>query len=326
MQENPATPVAPVGDVQELNVAHALSAMYRTMAADPSMAHLAHPSAHPEVVAGLQRFYRMLEEDLHQYTPRSWGLHVSDMSREPGWGCDRYLWFGLLGEEKTNMETDDLLRTSEVGHAMHFQLFHRIGPALLWHYRGRLEILAYYIEAEVAGDVVQSEPPLPPPPTGAEMVAIPGLISGHIDLVIDGILDGRPFRVVIDVKSTSSRKTVQRQKRGARSTSRRVLDVEPHYYRQVSGYVTLSAADYGILLFWDKQHPHNFTQQSVSHRPAIASRILNRGVLLEDALETMDVLPPATRTFCEACPFAAPCGRADSRVLDTIWEKGEESC
>lgn len=281
-----------------LNIAVALEEMYRQVA--DRGAHdgdLWNPAHYPVAVTGLKKFYQDLSEELETPRDRSPGLHLSDVTGEIGWECDRYLFFVDLQEPQPPKFRDDLIRTFEVGKGMHLQLFTRIVPAIEMKYGPRVKVLDFKVEE-------------PAPDDGS---GITGTMDVWIELLVydaDAIGDesrAQRVKVVIDVKSTSVNESSKR-KRGQtpkQSTEREVTG-DPKYLRQVSTYVTRSDSDYAILLFWEKQFPHRFSQTTRARNDRVYQRVLKRVGAVRQHIADM-TLPAPNRRVCSGCPYRDRC-------------------
>lgn len=284
-------------DVFRLDLAAALTQMYRHMAdAGGKDNGPWHPGHYPVAMQGLSDFYERLTEELAHPRERSPGLHLSDVTGDYGWECDRYLFFVELQEPKSVIYAADMIRVFEVGKGMHLQLFQRVVPALQMYYGERLEITRFGIEE-----------PVPDDGTG---------ISGTTDIQLEFLIyqpeeignreTAVPQKVVVDVKSTSVNESKKRRKKSNMPSAQEV-NAEPKYQRQVACYSTRTDADYAMVLYWEKQFPHEFFQAT---RPRQGDRvydtILKRVARVREHIER-GTLPNPNRSACAGCPYFSLC-------------------
>lgn len=284
----------------KLNLAVALHEMYRDIA--DRGAHdgdLWHPAHYPVAVEGLHDFYRRLSHELSVPEDRSPGLHLSDVTGEVGWECDRYLFFVALQEPQPPRFRDDMVRTFEVGKGMHLQLFPRIVPAIEMKYGPQVKVVGYHIET----------------PATPDDTPVTGTIDVLVDLLVydpEAIGDesrAQKVRVVIDIKSTSVNESSKRgRNQTPKMSTEREVTGDPKYLRQVSCYTTRVDADYAILLFWEKQFPHNFSQATRTRNDRVYGRIKKRVASVLQHIENM-TLPVPNRRVCSGCPYKEICPR-----------------
>ena len=271
---------------QCLQVAQALMDFSRALASDRSLEHEYYPGMEPKNWEATQQAHQELLDLMKAPKPRSWGIHVSEVTKGPGWHCDLWIWYSLLAEkEPVTLWDAGSIRNFWIGDALHQWLLPRVVPALLYKYRERLEIVDVRIEWGV----------------------VSGLLTGHADLYLSYILDGVPASVVIDLKSTSESMHNKRVRKKAKLSSPqriREVEAEPHYRRQLATYVDLLDADYGLLVYWIKQFPHEMEQVHVP----LSLRLLGTIRKRIDGNAYGSSAPAATRgAHCTECPFFNQC-------------------
>lgn len=221
--------------------------------------------------------------------PRHYGghVHVSSLVRPQGWNCDRYLFFESIGEEREQVFSGAQIRCFEIGHGMELIVMKWIGAALKFYYGDELEIHGIWFEKPVYSEGLE--------PRGQKV------ITGTADIVLDYSFRGKKQRACLDAKSTS----VNQQDKRTRANG----DIEDSmdYQRQLGHYYAPLKADWGALIYWEKQWSHRFFQSVVHRRDTMYWDSVKRAEAVHEDARQARVSPANAGSWCRGCRYLTTC-------------------
>lgn len=222
--------------------------------------------------------------------PRHFGghVHVSSMVRPQGWNCDRYLFFDMIAEPDVDpVFSGPQIRCFEIGHGMELIVMKWIGAALKFFYGDGIEIHNVWFEKPIYKYSDESR---------GKRVLI-----GTADIVIDYTYRGKRQRVCFDAKSTS----VNQQDKRTRANG----DIEDSadYKRQLGHYYVPLKADWGALIYWEKQWSHRFFQSVVHRRDTMYWDSIQRLEYVRNDAENAEPSPIHVGGWCRSCPYRTTC-------------------
>lgn len=231
-----------------------------------------------DIASALSEEYRHRAENPER---RSYGIHVSDVSLEPGWNCDRTMFFDLTGEDRLSPTSwPDMQRRFSVGHGCHESIYRDLKQALERRYPD------YEIDIEFEKPVSSED----------------GLITGSVDIYITiQREEGGPFRIVGDIKTTSKNEHEKRVRRGGR------IQPDDKHIRQVQLYAEMGEADVCLVVYAVLGWPWDFAQSVIGLNPRIFRRVLERKNRVVADLDEGRITPPLAGKWCVSCKYRDAC-------------------
>jgi CRISPR/Cas system-associated exonuclease Cas4 (RecB family) len=248
-----------------------------------------------DIASALENFYDHLAEQAESRP----GLHVSDVTGDRGYKCDRFLHFAMV-EAETSPAKDRrfIQKRLLLGDAAHRMVYEYIVDALKLAYTSIINITSIEIEEEFVHEA-----------TG---------VIGTPDIVIEGTFvdNGKSFCLVVDVKSLTSW-AYENQ-----CTLKAGFRAKPADRRQMLFYVTAKNADMGLFLNiiitrgenekGQTKYPHN--QKYVVPNGSIVDVTIAR-INAINQLRALDEWGDAVQgSHCNGCKFAEICAATNATL------------